>query len=57
MDDALVGKKGGEPSYAQFNGASRNELTTTAASLPLMGTHTYVQRSGIMTVSEGSKTL
>jgi hypothetical protein len=46
-----------ESALVQFSDTSRKEFTTTAACLPLMCTHSYVQRSGIMTVSEGSMTL
>jgi hypothetical protein len=55
MDGEWVGKRRSEPSYAQFAGVSRKELTTTAASLPLMITHSYVQRSGLVASSENSE--
>jgi hypothetical protein len=55
MDDVLAGMNCGEPSCAQFNGASRSDLRTTAANLPLASTRSYVQRSRTLSLSERSE--
>jgi hypothetical protein len=42
--------------YAQSNGTSREEPTTTAASLPLMSTHSCVRRSGTRSILKDPET-